>query len=89
MPLGLDKSKFDVVDFRIEDNAINNKQNGVRGRSPINFTTNFLNCVKFLLNHHRNIVIPKSLVEGEDRLVGGGAIAPSPYGSYGPVFKNQ
>ena len=30
---------------------------GVWGRRPRNFTTNFLKSVKFLLNHHRNIVI--------------------------------
>ena len=40
--LGLDKSKFDIVDFKVEDNAINNKQNGVHGAKPTKFYNKFL-----------------------------------------------
>ena len=71
--LGLDKSKLDVVDRKVEDNAINKKQNGVRGEA-LKFLTNFYHCVKFLLNHHRNIVIPKSFGGNTDW---GGAIPPT------------
>ena len=63
---------------------------GVRGRSPRNFTTNFLKFVKFLLNHHRNIVIviisQKFGGGGQYRLVGGGQLPPCPYGIYGPDY---
>ena len=61
---------------------------GVRGRSPRNFTTNFLKFVKFLLNHDRNIVIviTSQKFGGGAIPIGGGAIAPPcPYGSYGPA----
>ena len=50
------KLNLNFVDFKEEYKAIK-KIKGVWGHSPRNFTTNFLKFVKFLLNHHRNIVI--------------------------------
>ena len=64
---------------KYEYNIIINKQNGVRGRSPRNFTKYFLNFKEFLLNHHRNIAIVLiSQQIGWGNIYGGGAIAHMP-----------